>query len=88
MKVAYLAKFSKDLDKLRLPKDKAAILRTIDEVKQATSLPQLSGVKKLSGFQHAYRLRCGHYRIGIFLEDDTAVFARVAHRKDIYDIFP
>jgi mRNA interferase RelE/StbE len=88
MKVAYLAKFSKDLDKLRQAKDKEAILRTIEEVKQATSLPQLSGVKKLSGFQNAYRIRCGHFRIGIFLEDDTAVFARVAHRKDIYDIFP
>jgi hypothetical protein len=38
MKVAYLAKFSKDLDKLRQPKDRAAILRTIEEVKQAASL--------------------------------------------------
>lgn len=88
MKVEYLGRFSKDLDKLKQPKDRSAILRAIEEVKQADSLSNLSGVKKLTGFRNAYRIRCGQLRIGIFLEGKTVVFARVTHRKDIYDIFP
>jgi mRNA interferase RelE/StbE len=88
MKVEYLGRFNKDLDKVGQPKDKAAIQRSIEEVKQAVSLSDVSGVKKLTGFRNAYRIRCGQLRIGVFLEADTVVFARVAHRKDIYGLFP
>ncbi len=33
-------------------------------------------------------VRSGNYRIGIFIVDKVVQFARVAHRKDIYKIFP
>lgn len=35
-----------------------------------------------------YRIRIGDYRIGIFVEGKTVEFARVVHRKDIYQQFP
>jgi mRNA-degrading endonuclease RelE of RelBE toxin-antitoxin system len=42
----------------------------------------------LVGFTTAYRIRIGDYRIGIFFKEDTVIFARILHRKDIYKLFP
>ncbi len=88
MQLVFLKSFSKDLDNIKQPRDKKSIIKTIDEIKKAQAIGELSGVKKLVGFQNAYRIRSGDYRIGIFLEGSKIEFARVAHRKDIYKIFP
>ncbi len=87
MKVEFLKKFSKDLDKNKRPKDKSAILKTIDTTKEIGSIAELSSAKKLVGFSNAYRIRVGDLRIGVFIEGETVIFARVANRKDIYRIF-
>ncbi len=42
----------------------------------------------MKGAKNAFRIRVGDYRIGILIEKETVKFARVALRKDIYDIFP
>lgn len=88
MKLVFLKKFSKDLDKISSTKDKQSILETIELVRSAKSSKEITGIKKLKGFDDAYRLRSGNYRVGIFMENDSIIFARVAHRKDIYKIFP
>lgn len=88
MKIEFLKKFSKDIDKIKKSKEKSSILEIIELVKSATLIREVPGVKKLTGFDDAFRIRAGNYRIGIFIESDTVVFARVAHRKEIYRIFP
>ena len=88
MRVQYLSKFSKDLDKINLPAVKKSILNVIEEVKAADSINQIGNVKKLVGFKSAYRIRVGQYRIGVFVEKNLVQFARIAHRKDIYKLFP
>lgn len=88
MKVVFLKKFSKDLDKIKKPKDLKSIADIIDLVKSSESLDEVPGVKKLTGFDDAFRIRSGNYRIGVFVEREVVQFARVAHRKDIYKIFP
>jgi mRNA interferase RelE/StbE len=88
MKVQYLKKFSKDLDNLTKPKDKNVVLQVILSIKDAKTLADINNIKKLTGFSNAYRVRVGDYRIGIFVEGDIVQFARIAHRKDIYKIFP
>ena len=88
MRVQYLSKFSKDLDKIILPAVKKSILNVIEEVKAADSINQIGNVKKLVGFKSAYRIRVGQYRIGVFVEKNLVQFARIAHRKDIYKLFP
>ena len=45
-------------------------------------------MKKIKRDNNAYRLRVGDYRIGFFLEEDTIIFSRVLHRKEIYRFFP
>ncbi len=88
MKVEFLKKFSKDIDKVSRKKDKELILDAINLIKESDNLRGFSNIKKLIGFTNAYRLRLGNIRVGIFLENDVVQFARVAHRKDIYKIFP
>lgn len=88
MNVLFLKKFSKDLDKIKQPKDLKSISEIIELVKAAENLEEVPGVKKLTGFNDAFRIRSGNYRIGVFVDGDIVEFARVAHRKDIYKIFP
>ncbi len=88
MQVVFLKKFSKDLDKITQPKDRKALIDVIQLVKQVDKLEEVPGVKKLSGFNDAFRIRSGNYRIGVFVAGKVVSFARVAHRKDIYQIFP
>ncbi|PIQ49718.1 MAG: plasmid stabilization protein [Cytophagales bacterium CG12_big_fil_rev_8_21_14_0_65_40_12] len=88
MKIVYLKKFSKDLDKIANPKQLKIILDLIRLIENAENIQQIPSIKKLSGFTDAYRIRVGDFRIGVFLGDDTIEFARIAHRKDIYKLFP
>ncbi len=88
MKVAYLKRFSKDLNKIKQPKDHQAILEIIDLVKKVKYITEIPGARKLTGYDDAYRIRCGDYRIGVFVSEEIVEFARIAHRKDIYKIFP
>jgi len=88
LKVAYLKKFSKDLDKIKQSKDHRTILEIIELVKQVQDINEVPGTKKLKGYEDAFRIRLGDYRIGVFVSEGWVEFARIAHRKDIYKIFP
>ena len=88
MKVVFLRKFSKDLDKIKKTRDRNSILEIIELVKQSSSFEEIPGVKKLTGFEEAFRIRSGDYRIGVFVTEESVQFARVVHRKDVYKVFP
>lgn len=88
MDVLFLKKFHKDLDKLKNRKDKDAVIDLIEKLKSANQLSSISDIKKLAGFKNAYRIRLGNYRVGIFVEKNHVELARIAHRKDIYKVFP
>jgi len=88
MKVIFLEKFSKDLDKLKDKKARQFIKNAVLKVEEAPSLEKITGLKRLKGEKGAYRLRVGNYRIGLYIQGNTVEMARVAHRKDIYDVFP
>jgi mRNA interferase RelE/StbE len=88
MDVIFLKKFSKDLDKIKKPKDLQSILEIIELVKQVQSFSEVPGTKKLKGYEDAFRIRSGDYRIGVFVSEELVEFARVVHRKDIYKNFP
>ena len=88
MQVEFLSQFNKDLEKIRFANIKQAVQRIILKVESAQNLSEIPNIKKLSGHKFAYRIRIGDYRIGIFVEGKTVEFARVVHRKDIYQLFP
>jgi mRNA interferase RelE/StbE len=88
MNVEYLDKFYKDIDKISSKIVKKKIIELIQHIENSSDISQISNVKKLVGFTTAYRIRIGDYRIGIFFKEDTVIFARILHRKDIYKLFP
>ena len=88
MNVEFLAHFHKDLQKIKQQSVLNEIQTAILNAEQADRLSSLKNLKKLKGYKNAYRLRVGNYRIGVFIEENTIEFARIAHRKDIYNLFP
>lgn len=88
MKVEFLDKFYKDLDKIPLKSVRIGLSKLVEQLESAQSLSEIPNTKKLKGHKSAYRFRIGDYRVGIFLDVHTVTFARVAHRKDIYSVFP
>ena len=88
MRVEFLERFSRDIDKIPVISVKRSLARLILQIEAAESISNIPQVKKLTGFKSAYRIRLGDYRIGIFVEGDLAQFARIVHRKDIYKVFP
>ena len=83
-----MKQFYKDLDKLTVESVKNDVADTIENVEAATKTTDIKGLKKLTGYKYAYRIKIRDYRIGVFIENGIIEFARVAHRKEIYRIFP
>ena len=90
MDIFFKPSFVKDFKKL--PKGTKADVRKICTedfliAKDLTEIRQVD-IKLIRGFKNYFRIRIGDYRIGFKKEDQTVVFMRVKHRKDIYKIFP
>jgi len=72
----------KDLSKLPA----STVERIIETVEDLEENPFPYGTEKLSGSQHAYRIRLGDYRIvyEVVPELKLIEIQRVRHRKDVY----
>ncbi len=88
MKVAYEATFLRDLKGVRNKKVRRRVQKLIEEVKSALTPHQIAGLTKLKSYETFYRIRIGDYRIGIEIVDNTVIFVRFLHRRDIYRYFP
>ncbi len=87
MRIETKASFVKDLK--TVPKDfKEKIAILISTMEQASELSNLTGLKKLKGYQKFYRIQVGAYQLGFALEENTIVLIRFLHRKEIYRFFP
>jgi mRNA interferase RelE/StbE len=51
---------------------------------------ELGYLNKMKGYKDKYKIRVGDYRIGLTIEktNQTIICQRVAHRRQIYKIFP
>jgi mRNA interferase RelE/StbE len=81
--------FSKSLDKIKDSNVKRKIEHVINDFDNAQIITDIKSIKKMVGFSTYYRIRIGDYRVGIELKPgNIARFIVIAHRKDIYKIFP
>jgi mRNA interferase RelE/StbE len=71
-------------DLRRLPP--ATADRVLEAVETLAQNPFPQGVEKLSGSEHAYRIRLGDYRIvyEVVIAAKLVEIQRVRHRKDVY----
>ncbi len=87
MQIEIKASFVKDLKSV--PKDfRGKIATIICSMEQSANISNLTGIKKLKGYQNFYRIQVGAYRLGFVLEENTIVLVRFLHRKEIYRFFP
>jgi len=89
MKIEFDKSFEKSLRRIHDPKIFRRLKRIIIEIENSPSISELPNIKKLSGFSSYYRIRIGDYRVGFELIDPSDIrLIVIAHRKDIYNIFP
>ena len=88
MQVEFLARFAKDLDKIKASDVKSDVIELIEKLERAGHLNEIPNIKKLKGHKTAYRIKVGDYRLGLFFNNQIIELARFVHRKEIYRFFP
>ncbi len=89
MIVEFDKSFFKSLSNLRDQKLLLKLEKTIIGLEKVDSLQEVSNLRKLTGFKDYFRIRVGDYRLGFeLINSETIRMIVIAHRKDIYKIFP
>ncbi len=88
-RIQYTKRFLKEL--VRLPKDIQNRVESLvfDELESENPF-ELGYLSKMKGYTDKYKIRVADYRIGLTInkQTKTIICQRVAHRRDIYKIFP
>jgi len=88
-KVEYKKSFLKEL--ASLPKEiQAKVEKVVFEELTCENPFELGYIEQMKGYPGKYKIRIGQYRIGISVDQRKKLIVcnRVAHRKDIYRLFP
>lgn len=89
MIVEFDKSFNKSITRLKDKSIAQKLEKLIEILESLDSVSKAPNSKKLTGFQTYYRIRIGDYRVGIEkINDKTLRLITVAHRKEIYKIFP
>jgi len=88
LKVDFKKSFLRDVKRVRDASVKTWVRETIQSIEEAQVPQEIRDLKKLKQGERYYRIRIGDYRLGLILENDTFVFVRILHRKDLYRYFP
>jgi mRNA interferase RelE/StbE len=88
-KVEYTKRFLKDLADLPLQIQKRVEPIIFEELDCENPF-DLGYLEKMKGYPDKYKIRLGDYRIGITINRQlkTIICQRIAHRREIYRIFP
>ncbi|KJL30081.1 type II toxin-antitoxin system RelE family toxin [Microbacterium oxydans] len=83
-RVEFTAAAAEEIRKLD-PQIRRRILAGVSELERE---PRPHGVRKLAGYDNAWRVRIGDYRVLYEVIDDQVLVTvvRVAHRRDVYEI--
>ena len=88
MKVDFSKDFNKSVRKLS-GKILQSVIETIDEVKAAESIEQISNCKKIESLNSVYRIRIGDKRaffvLHVQIEGDFVMFEYLLSRGEAYD---
>ncbi|WP_017292646.1 type II toxin-antitoxin system RelE family toxin [Geminocystis herdmanii] len=87
--VEYKRKFLKEL--VSLPQNVQSRIEIIVFKELEADNPfELGYINKMKGYKDKYKIRMGDYRIGLTINQKQKIIIceRVAHRREIYQIFP
>ncbi|MEO1801529.1 MAG: type II toxin-antitoxin system RelE/ParE family toxin [Cyanobacteria bacterium J06629_2] len=87
--VKYTRRFLKELASLPI-KNQSRIESIIFNELESANPFDLGYMKKMKGYKDKYKIRVGDYRVGLTIDKNsqTIICQRVAHRREIYKIFP
>ena len=87
--ISYTKRFLKELSKLPRHIQGQAEKIVFQEL-PSTNPFNLEYLEHMTGYPDKYKIRIGKYRIGITIDKSQKLLIcqRIAHRKDIYKIFP
>jgi mRNA interferase RelE/StbE len=88
LKVKYRKPFLTELARIPSGPRRAIEVFAFEEAPKIDSVGASGKIQRMKGYQSSYKVRFGSYRIGLTIEEDTLVFERALHRKDIYRFFP
>jgi mRNA interferase RelE/StbE len=88
VRVEFKSSFARDLKRVKEKSLGSQVKVAIEQVEQASSVQEINNLKHLRGGGSYYRIRIGDYRIGLRIENDTVIFVRFLHRREIYRYFP
>lgn len=85
--VEYTRRFLKELSALPKEVQVRAEDLVFDELMIANPLER---IERMKGYPDKFKIRVGDYRVGVTIDKQKKliVFQRIAHRKDIYRLFP
>lgn len=88
-KVEYKKRFLKELSKLP-GSVQAQAEKMVFEDLICDNPFDLGYLEQMKGYPGKYKIRIGQYRIGVTVDKQqkVIVYNRIAHRKDIYRLFP
>jgi len=87
--VEYTRKFLKELAALS-PEIQTRVEPIVFEALESSNPFELGCLEKMKGYPDKYKIRIGDYRIGITLDKKSQIVIceRIAHRREIYRVFP
>jgi mRNA interferase RelE/StbE len=88
-KIEYTKRFLKEL--ASLPKQIQNRVETIVFQELTSDNPfSLGYIEKMKGYTDKYKIRVGDYRISITIDSEVKqiICKRIAHRREIYRVFP
>ncbi|MCX6200546.1 MAG: type II toxin-antitoxin system RelE/ParE family toxin [Bacteroidetes bacterium] len=88
MKVEVQKSFEKDIEKISNKKLAEQVNALIEDLENCSSFSEIRNIKKMKAKGSYYRIRIGHYRLGLKQEKETLLLLRFMDRKDIYAYFP
>jgi mRNA interferase RelE/StbE len=88
-KAEYTKRFLKDLAGLPTDIQRRAELIVFEGLETENPF-ELGYLEKMKGYPDKYKIRIGDYRVGITVDKKTKtmICQRIAHRRNIYRIFP
>lgn len=91
MDVKFKPRFLKDLSPLKSDKELIFSLgKIIQQIEKARNISEIGNLKKLESFESRYRIKIyfdkkRDYRVGMYIKGKTVWFARLLHRRKIYN---
>ena len=88
-RVEYTKRFLKELASLPVNIQSRVESIVFDELESQNPF-ELGYLSKMKGYKDKYKIRVGDHRIGLTLDKKSQIIfcQRVAHRREIYRVFP